>query len=233
MDGITNLAAAMTAFVASHLILSHPLRPWLAERLGEQRFLGLYSVVGLGTFGWVIWARLGVEAEPPLWIAGPRIWDVASLVMLFASVLLAGSLVGNPAAPDPRGDTGPIRTARGVYAITRHPMMWAFVLWAIVHILLWGSRANLIVSGGILFLALLGMVGQDFKKLRLQGGRWRDWMDRTAFIPFAGQISGRARWRTARPGWGAFIGGLVIFLGATWVHPLTGGPVVGVWRLLG
>ncbi len=141
--------------------------------------------------------------------------------------------VGNPAAPDPRGDTGPIRTARGVYAITRHPMMWSFVLWAIVHILLWGSRANLIVSGGVLFLALLGMIGQDFKKLRLQGGRWRDWMDRTAFIPFAGQISGRVRWRTARPGWGAFIGGLVIFLGATWVHPLTGGPVVGVWRLLG
>ncbi len=233
MNGITNLAMAMVAFIGTHFLLSHPLREPLVAKLGEKAFLGLYSVIGLLTFGWVILARRNVDSSPDLWVAGPGTWDAATLIMLLASILLAGSLVGNPASPDPGGDLRPIGPAHGVYAITRHPMMWSFMLWAIVHMMLWGSVATLIVAGGILLLALIGPIGQDIKKLRLQGNRWRDWMNRTAFVPFAGQLSGRIPWRAAWPGWGAVIGGLVIFLGATWVHPLAGGPLVGVWRWIG
>lgn len=233
MDGITNLIMAVAAFVGTHLILSHPLRAPLVAKFGPSGFLGAYSVIGLATFGWVIRARLAVTDDPPMWVAGRGLWDMATLLMLFASVLLAGSLVGNPAAPDPRGDTGPIRNATGVYAITRHPMLWAFLIWAVVHMVLWGSRANLVVSGGILLLALVGMIGQDAKKLALQGGRWSDWMNRTSLVPFAGQLTGRVRWRAAKPGWGTFLAGVAIFLGATWAHPMLGGPVAGVWRWFG
>ena len=233
MNGIVNLAIATGAFVGSHLLLSHPLRAPIVARLGERGFMGAYSLAALTTFGWLIWARLGVESLPTLWVAGRGVWDLATLVMLFASILLAGSFIGNPAAPDPNVPTGPIPPARGVFAITRHPMMWSFVIWAIVHIALWGSPANLIISGGILALAFFGMIGQDSKKLALQGERWRDWMDRTAFFPFAGQIGGRIPWTFARLGWGVVFGGLVIFLGATWMHGWLGAPAAGIWRWIG
>ena len=45
----------------------------------------------------------------------------------------------------------------------------AFMLWALVHIALWGSPRNLIVAGGILVLAWLGSIGQDRKKLDVLG----------------------------------------------------------------
>jgi uncharacterized membrane protein len=47
---VTQLALATLAFVGSHLLLSHPLRPVLAARLGKRGFLGLYSLVALATF---------------------------------------------------------------------------------------------------------------------------------------------------------------------------------------
>src|SRR3546814_17952421 len=92
----------------------------------------------------------------------------------------------------------------GVYAITRHPMMWAFIIWALVHMALWGSTANLILSGGILALALFGSLGQDSKKKRLMGPDWVWWQRQTAYVPFVGPLAGRLRWRDALPGWAAF-----------------------------
>jgi uncharacterized membrane protein len=50
--------------------------------------------------------------------------------MLVACVLLAGSLVGNPAFPHPGAAPKVIPPPQGVFAITRHPMNWSFMLWA-------------------------------------------------------------------------------------------------------
>src|SRR3546814_6854312 len=73
----------------------------------------------------MIGARLGISSDPVWWVAPPWFWDVVTLLMLFASVLLAGSLRGNPAAVNPKGRIDLPDRPHGVYAITRHPMMWA------------------------------------------------------------------------------------------------------------
>src|SRR3546814_2531464 len=98
---------------------------------------------------------------------------------------------------------------------------------------LWGSTANLILSGGILALALFGSLGQDSKKKRLMGpdGVW--WQRQTAYVPFVGQLAGRLRWRDALPGWAAFATGLGIWLAATWEHLPAGGPAAGSGRWIG
>ena len=62
-----------------------------------------------------------------------------------------------------------------------------------VHVSLSGSARNLIVAGGIFLLALLGSIGQDRKKVRLIGQRWRDWQARTSFVPFAALLNGKVR----------------------------------------
>src|SRR3546814_3298657 len=102
-------------------------------------------------------------------VCSSDLWDLATVIMLFASILLAGSLRGNPALVDPAGGMKAPDRPIGVLAITRHPMMWAFMIWAAVHVILWGSAANLILSSGIMVLALVGSIGQEVKKRRLLG----------------------------------------------------------------
>ena len=195
-----NLALATLAFVGTHLLMSHPLRAGLVARLGERGFAGVYSLVAFATLGWMILAyRQGSDAGP-LWIAPYEWWPFASALMLAASILLAGAFVRNPAFPHPGARRREIPPPRGVFAITRHPMNWSFILWALVHISLSGSLRNLIVAAGVLVLALAGSIGQDRKKARLLGQVWRDWQARTSFVPFGAALSGRVRWRDCIPG---------------------------------
>lgn len=227
------LVLAVAAFVGTHFLLSHPLRAPIAGRLGEGAFLGIYSLVAAATLGWVWWAWSGLPEQAPLWPAGDALWAVATAIMLLASILLAGSLVGNPAAPNPGpgADTAPVPAARGVFAITRHPMMWAFALWALVHILVYPIPAQVVLAAGIALLALLGARFQDAKKARLQPQRWPEWERRTSYLPFAAIAQGRARFGGFRPH--DWAGGLVIWLAATWAHiPLAGWPA-GIWRWVG
>jgi uncharacterized membrane protein len=141
----------------------------LVGQIGERGFLLFYSIVAFVTLGAMILAWRGVDSSFPWWSAPGWWWPVAAAIMLAALILLVGSFSGNPALP--RGDARPrqIGPAVGVFAITRHPMNWAFALWALVHISLWGSPRNLIVALGILILAIGGSIGQDRKKRRLLG----------------------------------------------------------------
>jgi uncharacterized membrane protein len=234
MDGTLLLALATGSFVGSHLLLSHPLRAPLVGRIGEQGFLGLYSLVAAITLGWTIYAASHAPAQPPLWAAPVGAWHGANLAMLLVAILLAGSLVGNPASFDPTGNPKFPQTPRGVLALTRHPMMSAILLWALIHAALWPTPAMLIVTGGMGGLALIGALGQDAKKARTIGQPWRDWQRRTGFIPFGAQLSGRL-------GWGALmptspipvVAGIGLWLAATWAHGLLGGPTVGLGMWMG
>jgi len=218
MDPLTSLALATAAFVGTHLLLSHPLRAPLVARLGERGFSGLYSLVAAATLIWMVIAWRAADPDAPLWIAPSWAWWAASGVMLLACILLAGSLVRNPAFPHPGAAPTAIPPPRGVFAITRHPMNWSFMLWAATHIALIGTIRNLIVAAGILLLALAGSLGQDAKKARLLGAVWRDWQARTSFIPFAALLRGKVAARQAIPGAVALIGGLILWAAVTSFH---------------
>lgn len=216
MTGTILLALGTIAFVGTHLAMSHPLRMRLVGQFGEVGFQLLYSLVSFATLGSMIWAYQPAE-KWPLWTAPHWAWVAASLVMLAASILLVGSLVRNPAFPHPGAAKLASAPARGVYAITRHPMNWSFVLWALTHIAVYGSPRNLIVAGGILVLALVGSIGQDRKKRSLLTD-WSGWIARTSFVPFVALLSGRAKWSAAFPGWVAIGGGLALWLVVTSLH---------------
>jgi uncharacterized membrane protein len=219
------LALATAAFVGTHLALSHPFRVRLVGAMGEQAFAILYSLIAAFTLGGMILAWRSVNADLPWWIAPPWAWWTAAAVMLLASILLAGSLFGNPAFPSPGRPMRAPKEAKGVFAITRHPMNWSFMLWALVHIGLWGSLQNLIVAGGILILAFAGSIGQERKKRALLGPAWREWESRTSFVPLGALLTGRAKWRNAAPGWKAMAGGLLFWLAVTWFHAPTVSPI--------
>jgi uncharacterized membrane protein len=222
---------AATAFVGTHFILSHPLRAPLVARLGEKGFLGVYSLVAAITLMWMIVAYRAAPVTPMLWPVGDALWAIATVIMLVASILLLGSLVGNPAMPNPDGPIMVPAEAKGVFAITRHPMMWAFALWGLAHILVYPVAANIIVSVAIILLSLVGAALQDRKKEVLTPAAWQHWESRTSYWPFAAILAGRARF--GRFGMHALACGLVVWLAATWAHmPLAGWPA-GIWRWLG
>jgi len=233
MQPMSLLITTCVLFVGSHLALSHPLRHGLASRLGERGFQIVYSIVAIATFIMLVQAWRGMPPEPPLWAVGDILWTLASIIVLFASVLFMGSLIGNPALAAPGAAAAAQGAPRGVFAITRHPMMWGFALWAAAHVMVMPTEAQIILSGTIVFLALFGSAGQDAKKARLMGDSWRHWAARTSFIPFARQLSGATPWGDTIPRPHALFGGIVLWLVATWGHGALGYMVAGIWRWVG
>lgn len=226
MDPLTSLFAASIAFVGTHFVLSHPLRAPLVARIGENGFRGLYSLVALATFVWAIMAFRAVgTGGTPLWDGtGEAIWIAVTLVTLVASVLLAGSFVGNPAMPAPGAAALAARGPHGVFHVTRHPMMWSFALWAATHILVSPTPRQLVLAGAVGILALVGARLQDRKKEALMGAAWAEWEAKTSYWPRLGQL--------ARAGAVAWIGGMLIWLAATYGHIHANGIPAGIFRWL-
>jgi uncharacterized membrane protein len=225
-SGLIKLMLASAAFVGSHLVMSHPLRAGLVQRLGEKGFLGLYSLISFATMGGMVVSFRAVgPAGALLWDgSGNGPWMLASLLTLLGITLLIGSLKGNPAAP--QVDPAMVAHARatGVYAVTRHPMMWGMALWAIAHALVSPSPRVLVLTLAIGALALLGAAGQDAKKKALLGEAWAHWQGQTTYWPRLTRLGAipPAQWAL----------GLVVWLGATYGH-VHGVPVLaGLWRWL-
>ena len=220
-EALLSLGAASVAFVGTHFALSHPLRAPLVRAVGAGPFLGIYSLVALATFAWM---ALAFRAAPPADLPGSGEigWGIATLLTLPALVLLLGSLRGNPALPDPGAAKAAERDPSGVFAVTRHPMMWGFALWAISHIVLWWSVRTLVVAGAVLILALLGAHMQDRKKRVLMGEAWAGWEAKTRYWP---------RW-SALPRAGALLWLLAfaLWLLVTWSHIPAAGIPAGIWR---
>lgn len=224
---LISLLAASIAFVGGHFVMSHPLRRPLVGIFGEKGFLGIYSLVSLATFAWMILAfRDAPRRGMPAWSGqDDASWAIASLLTIIALVLFLGSLRGNPALPATTAGRVAASDPRGVFLVTRHPMMWGFALWAIAHLLIAPTGRTLILAGAILILALVGAHLQDLKKEALQGHAWKSWSGRTSYWP---------QWRQLyRAGAGLWLTAIVLWLAITWAHVWFGYVAAGIWRWIG
>ena len=207
------------AFVGSHFLMSHPLREPLVRRMGEGPFRGLYSIVSLALFGLMLWSYHKLGREPQLWQPNEAMWIAGAILMWIGSILFVGSFVGNPVLPGARLHRG--QKAGGIFRITRHPMMWGFALWAIVHVIVVATMKAIVLDSAIIVLALVGAALQDRKKQGQLGETWHEWTAQAAFVPFTRGVG--------NPGAVALIGGTALFLVASWLHPMPVGP----WRWIG
>ncbi|NCU11920.1 MAG: MFS transporter [Sphingomonadaceae bacterium] len=222
---LANLIAAATAFVGTHFALSHPLRGSVTGAVGDRGFQAVYSLVALATFAWMVMAFRAVPLAPPLierLTMTPASWIVATLLMLVASVLLAGSFSGNPALPAPGAAELAARGPHGVFHVTRHPMMWSMALWSISHFLVSPTPRVLVLTLAVALLALVGSHLQDRKKAVQMGAAWAGWEAKTSYWPRLGALG--------KAGMVPWLGGTAFWLGASWAHlPLAGIPA-GLWR---
>ncbi|MFM2300401.1 MAG: hypothetical protein RLZZ84_137 [Pseudomonadota bacterium] len=224
---LIGLIAAAVTFVGTHFALSHPLRAPLLRVVGDKGFQGLYSLVALASFAWMVLAFRAAPANAaPLWNGQAEVpWAIATVLMLVASVLLVGSFVGNPALPAPGAASLAAKPPHGVFHVTRHPMMWAIALWSAAHVAISPTPRVIVLAGAIALLALVGSHLQDRKKQAAMGAAWQGWQAQTSYWPRFGGL--------AKAGVGPWLGGTTLWLVACWGHiPLVYVPA-GIWRWVG
>ena len=227
MEGYASLVSASALFVGSHFLMSHPLRAALIARVGNGGFLGLYSLVSFATFGWMIWCFSQAPTGAYHWAPNDVIWGLSSALTLLAAVFYCGSMIRNPALPNPNPDAGKALAAQsptGMFLVTRHPMMWSFALWGMAHILVAPRTDIFIFVGSIIFLALVGSWAQERKKIAALGDAWRSWQARTSYWPRLSQLG--------RAGWQVWLAGIAVWLLATWAHNFFGAYDAGIFRWL-
>lgn len=213
---LAHLALATIALLATHFVTSTPLRARLAGVLGERAYLALYMLVALLTLGWMSWAY-GQAPLQPLW-HGPRL--VPAVIMPFAFMLLvAGYFSPNPTALMRERLLQSAEPARGMIRITRHPLMWAVILWAATHLVARGDAAALIFFGGLLFLAAAGTISMDRRKARTLGADWRRFAAVTSNVPFVAIAQGRNTFNTRELGWFKPAIALVLYGAFFLLHP--------------
>jgi uncharacterized membrane protein len=229
MDATVWIALWAVSFLASHLIISSAaVRARLISAVGDQPYRGIYSLVAAATLGPLIYefAR-NKHAGPLLWYlraVAPVRW-LAWILMLTALILFVGSFINpNPAGMAPGGSTEP----RGILKITRHPSFVAFSLFGIAHMLMNGWAGDVIFFGMFPALGILGGIHQDQRKIRELGDRYREFVAKTSFVPFAALISGRARWTSDDMPWAAIGAGVALTVAILALHPtIFGGNPLG------
>jgi uncharacterized membrane protein len=213
---MSNLALAAALWLAIHIGISGTtLRAALVRRLGERAFAGVYSVLSIAALVLLIQAFRHAGTEP-LWSLPPGAYWVLVALMLPAFVLFVASLAGaNPTLTGQTlGEAGP----RGVTRITRHPMMCAFSLWALVHVLGNGDLAALLFFGTFGATALAGMPSIDAKIAARDPAAWARLSATTSILPFGAIAAGRNRFVPGEIPWWVWLTGVALWAAMLHFH---------------
>jgi uncharacterized membrane protein len=228
---IFELVIAAAAFVGSHFYLSSgPYRARLAERFGERGFLGIYSILALLLLIWLVVAYGGapyVEVWSP-----PGIFAVVPLAVMPVALyfIIAGNSQPNPTSVGASPDLERERPAPGVFAITRHPVMWGIGLWAMSHLAINGDFASIILFGSLAFLALYGARVIDGKKQRAwPAEQWQRFAAATSYLPFAALFAGRVDLKLEDLSWWRMGLAVALYFVLLAIHSLIAGvPVLSI-----
>jgi uncharacterized membrane protein len=210
---MTTLLAATIVFIATHFIASTPLRPVIVGRIGEWPYRGAYSVIALITLAWMGWAYANAPREV-LWTP----WREAPYILMpIAFVLIACGYWRNPTMVGADRLLKSEDPARGIIRITRHPIMWGFMLWAATHIAARADVRSLIFFGGLLAVAAIGTVLMDARKK--SNPDWARFAAVSSNVPFIAIAQGRNRLAWREIGWVRPAAGLAVFFLVLLVHP--------------
>ena len=139
---MTALILGLVIFLGTHSvrIVADGWRTGVRQRLGDNRYKGLYSLISLAGFVLLIWG-FGHARQQPVVLWPPMAWarHLGALLVLVAFVLLAAAYVpGN-----------------GIKARLHHPMVLGVKTWALAHLLATVTLAGVVLFGSFLVWSVL------------------------------------------------------------------------------
>lgn len=189
---MTSLLVWVAAFVGSHFLLSSvPVRRPLVAKLGKKGFAALYSVVSFVTFGGMIAAYRGTVPRPA-WSPPPAGRWVPLLVMPVALLFLVAGF-STPSATSAGQERQAAKGPRGILAVTRHPALTGFSLWALAHLAADGDSRVMTIAAGMLVLSVGGMFHIDARRDLDGDEAWRTFRSQTSRFPFLAMARGRTK----------------------------------------
>ena len=220
-SALASLLAAAIAWVAFHIgVAGTRLRDRLVARLGEKTFRGLFVLASFALLGWLGWSFAAAGPVRVLWMAPQWLAVLMMLLMLPALLLFVASV----STPNPTSVAGAHalespNPAIGVLRITRHPMLWAFALWGVVHLVVLGTLSMMLLAGAITVTALAGMPSLDAKYTRREPERWPAFAAATSILPFVAIAQGRNKLVWSEIGWWRPLLAVVLWVALIALHP--------------
>ena len=143
---MTLLIAGLALFVGLHLLPTMPaMRQAVIDRIGFDRYRGLFSLLALIGLGMMIMGKLGAEYvhfyTPVSWGREFALWLMPLALMLLVSAYLPG------------------HTRR----VLGHPMLLGLAVWGVAHLVSNGDTASVLLFGG----------WTAFSALNIASHRWR------------------------------------------------------------
>jgi uncharacterized membrane protein len=221
MTAFASLLTAAVLWVAVHIgVAGTRVRDALVARIGEGPFRGLFVVASFALLGWLAWSYGHAGPVRMLWVA-PRWLAVLMMLLMLPALLL---FVCSVSAPNPTSVAGKHALdapdpAVGILRITRHPMLWAFALWGIVHLAVVGTASAAVLTGAVIVTAFAGMPSLDAKYARRNPQRWPGFASATSIIPFVAIAQGRNRFSLSGIGWWRPLLAVVLWVALIALHP--------------
>ena len=212
------LAVAALIWVGAHLgIAGTGVRRAVAGRIGDGAFRGVFSLLSVAALVLLIVGYSRAETTL-LWVAPVWLrWCIVGIILLACVLLVASVATPNPTLAGREDALG--QEPRGILRVTRHPMLWAFALWAGAHMLGRGDTASLLLFGAFLVTALAGMPSIDAKVARRDPRGWAQLAARTSILPFGAIAAGRNRLVLGEIGWLVPVLGVVLWAALWAAHP--------------
>lgn len=217
------LFLASLAFLITHLgISSTPLRGALVDSLGENVYLAFYSLLAAVTLGAMIYAWIAVGQTAVVWSSGLAGTAVARALMPIAMILLvAGLMAKNPTAV--KQEAAVNEGIPAILKVTRHPVQWAILIWAVAHLVTNGDQASILFFSTFAVLSGAGTIAMDGRHRARQEPAWQQFYGATSNLPFAAIVSGKTRLAMGDLNWVAVGIGLVLFVVVYIFHEFVSG----------
>lgn len=189
---MTQVVLALAAFLLLHSVPAMPtIRGRLTAALGLRLYLLLYSTASVALLIWILHAAWSTEYV--------EIWEpdsrnaLANLVLspLGLFLVTAGLISPNPASVSFMTGTVP----GAITAVTRHPVLWGFLLWSVGHVAANGDTRSLLVFGGLGVFSAVGIGVTEKRARRRMGNHWSPIERSTSIFPLVALVSGRAKLR--------------------------------------
>ena len=194
---MTMLILAAAVFLGIHLLIAGTrVRDGIVGAVGENAYLGLFSLASIGIIVWLIIAYSHAQSgdDPILYTTGIGVRHLGIPIVLLAFLIgVPGLMTPNPTAVRMSEAATRAETVRGILRITRHPFLWGVAIWSAFHLAVNGDEASVIFFGAFFLLSVLGTFSIDAKRQRKLGADWEGFAAKTSNVPFAAIMAGRNR----------------------------------------